>query len=182
MTRKIDWKDLGADDLKILQGNGINERDWQLWQQLNKQTTKTEPQYSLRMISLMLQMMYSLTFHHQELKALKDEIDGQISELNRRNSEDDLRIANKAQRIDDVKKQLSKRLQDYANRKDAKAQAEKQSLEDRIDLIDAQKEAAAIQSDINKYLQTEKQSNRIQDFLQQVEEGRHSDSASSSAG
>ena len=48
-------------------------------------------------------------------------------------------------------------------------------------MIDAQKEAAAIQSDINKYLQTEKQSNRIQDFLQQVEEGRHSDSASSSA-
>lgn len=47
-------------------------------------------------------------------------------------------------------------------------------------MIDAQ-EAAAIQSDINKYLQTEKQSNRIQDFLQQVEEGRHSDSASSSA-
>lgn len=34
MTRKIDWKDLGADDLKILHGNGITERDWQLWQQL----------------------------------------------------------------------------------------------------------------------------------------------------
>ena len=34
MTRKTDWKDLGADDLKILKGNGITERDWQLWQQL----------------------------------------------------------------------------------------------------------------------------------------------------
>ncbi|MDR0070941.1 hypothetical protein RFX60_27505, partial [Acinetobacter sp. 11520] len=34
LTRKSDWKDLGADDLKILQGNGITERDWQLWQQL----------------------------------------------------------------------------------------------------------------------------------------------------
>lgn len=34
LTRKTDWKDLGADDLKILQGNGITERDWQLWQQL----------------------------------------------------------------------------------------------------------------------------------------------------
>lgn len=34
LTRKTDWKDLGADDLKILQGNGITERDWQLWKQL----------------------------------------------------------------------------------------------------------------------------------------------------
>ncbi len=34
LTRKTDWKDLGADDLNILQGNGITERDWQLWKQL----------------------------------------------------------------------------------------------------------------------------------------------------
>lgn len=31
---KIDWKDFGVDDFKILQGNGIIECDWQLWQQL----------------------------------------------------------------------------------------------------------------------------------------------------
>lgn len=181
MTRKIDWKDLGADDLKILQGNGINERDWQLWQQLEPSKREDGTAVLTQNDFFNAPDDVFINFSSPELKALKDEIDGQISELNRRNSEDDLRIANKAQRIDDVKKQLSKRLQDYANRKDAKAQAEKQSLEDRIDLIDAQKEAAAIQSDINKYLQTEKQSNRIQDFLQQVEEGRHSDSASSSA-
>ena len=178
MTRKMDWKDLGVDDLKILQGNGITERDWQLWQQL--EPSKRED----GTIVLSQNDFFDapddviISFASPELKALKDEVEGQIFELNRRNAEDDLRIENKAQRIDDVKRQLSKRLADYANRKDAQALSEKQALQDRIDLLDAQKEAAAIQSDINKFLQVEKQSNRIQDFLQQVEEGRHSDHAS----
>ena len=175
MTRKTDWKDLGADDLKILQGNGITERDWQLWQQLEPSKREDGTAVLTQNDFFNAPDDVFIGFASAELKALKDEIEGQISELNRRNNEDDMRIANKAERIEGVKKQLSAKLQDYANRKDSKAQAEKQSLQDRIDLIDAQKEAVAIQSDINRYLQAEKQSNRIQDFLQQVEEGRHSD-------
>lgn len=175
MTRKMDWKDLGADDLKILQGNGITERDWQLWQQLEPSKREDGTAVLTQNDFFNAPDDVFINFASPELKALKDEIDSQVSELNRRNSEDDLRIANKAQRIDDTKRQLSQRLLDYANRKDAQAKSEKQALQDRIDLIDAQKEAVAIQSDINRYLQTEKQSNRIQDFLQQVEEGRHSD-------
>ncbi len=31
MTRNTHWKDLGKDDLKILKGNGITEKDWNLW-------------------------------------------------------------------------------------------------------------------------------------------------------
>lgn len=34
MTRKTNWNDLGEADLKILKGNGINEKDWELWQKL----------------------------------------------------------------------------------------------------------------------------------------------------
>lgn len=34
LTRKTEWKDLGADDLKILKGNGIKEKDWNLWREL----------------------------------------------------------------------------------------------------------------------------------------------------
>lgn len=180
MTRKADWKDLGADDLKILQGNGITERDWQLWQQLEPSKRKDGTAVLTQNDFFNAPDDIFIGFASPELKALKDEIEGQISELNRRNNEDDMRIANKTQRIEDVKKQLSAKLQDYANRKDSKAQAEKQSLQDRIDLIDAQKEAATAQMDINRYLQAEKQSNRIHDFLQQVEDGRHSDKASES--
>ncbi|BCZ15111.1 hypothetical protein [Acinetobacter baumannii] len=34
MTRNTHWKDLGKDDLKILKGNGITEKDWNLWREL----------------------------------------------------------------------------------------------------------------------------------------------------
>lgn len=38
LTRKAEWKDLGADDLKILKGNGIKEKDWNLWRELSPST------------------------------------------------------------------------------------------------------------------------------------------------
>lgn len=181
MTRKTDWKDLGPDDLKILEGNGINERDWQLWQQLEPSKREDGTIVLTQNDFFDAPDDVFVNFASPELKALKDEIEDQISELNRRNSEDDLRIEKREKKLEDIKRSLSLRLADYANKKDAKAQLEKQALQDRIDLIDAQKEAAAIQSDINRYLQVEKQSSRIQDFLQQVEDGRHSDQASVSA-
>lgn len=34
MSRSTHWKDLGKDDLKILKGNGITEKDWNLWREL----------------------------------------------------------------------------------------------------------------------------------------------------
>ncbi|EOW2061526.1 hypothetical protein ACSGQ8_000711 [Acinetobacter baumannii] len=34
MTRSTHWKDLGKDDLKVLKGNGITEKDWNLWREL----------------------------------------------------------------------------------------------------------------------------------------------------
>src|SRR5690606_15426257 len=126
-----DWKDLGADDLKILQGNGITERDWQLWQQLEPSKREDGTAVLSQNDFFNAPDDVFIGFASPELKALKDEIEGQISELNRRNNEDDMRIANKAERIEGVKKQLSAKLQDYANRKDSKAQAEKQSLQDR---------------------------------------------------
>ncbi|ALH95672.1 hypothetical protein [Acinetobacter equi] len=178
MTRKTEWKDLGADDLKILEGNGVNERDWQLWQQLEPSKREDGTIVLTQNDFFDAPDDVFVNFASPELKALKDEIEDQISELNRRNSEDDLRIEKREKKLEDIKRSLSLRLADYANKKDAKAQLEKQALQDRIDLIDAQKEAAAIQSDINRYLQVEKQSSRIQDFLQQVEDGRHSDQAS----
>ena len=177
MTRDKSWNDLAPIDRELLEGTGLNERTWKIMRE-------AEPVNDGRGNQLMsARSIYEipdakiLAAMDDDVKNLVDDINNQIGELNRRNVEDDTRIANKTQRVDDAKKQLSQRLQDYSNRTDAKASAEKQALQDRIELLDTQKEVAAAQSDINTYLQAEKQSNRIQDFLQQVEDGRHSDKA-----
>lgn len=180
MTRNKSWNDLHANDKELLEGTGLSERAWQVMQ-------LAEPHVDRKGRKLMsARAIYAipddklLAAMDGDVNRVVGEIDAQIKELNDRNALDDQRIMNREQKIDDVKRQLSQRLLDYANRKDAQAQVEKQELQDRIDLIDAQKEAVAAQSDINKYLQTEKQANRIQDFLQQVEDGRHSDKVSES--
>lgn len=177
MTRDKSWSDLAPIDRELLEGTGLNERTWEVMK-------LAEPVNDGRGNQLMsARSIYEipdakiLAAMDDDVKNLVDDINNQIGELNRRNVEDDTRIANKTQRVDDAKKQLSQRLKDYSNRTDAKASAEKQALQDRIDLLDTQKEVAAAQSDINTYLQAEKQSNRIQDFLQQVEDGRHSENA-----
>lgn len=40
MTRTKSWSDLGRDDIKMLEGNGIKEEDWALWQDI--EPTKRE--------------------------------------------------------------------------------------------------------------------------------------------
>lgn len=175
MTRSTHWKDLGKDDLKILKGNGITEKDWNLWRELTPSKREDGALVLTQNDFFNAPDEVIMSFASSELKSLKAEIDAQVAELKHRNLEDDQRISNKVQRIDGIKRQLSQRLLDYANRKDTKAQAEKQAIQDRIDLIDAQNEYVAAQADLNTYLQAEKQANRIQDFLQQVEDGRHSD-------
>ncbi|MBM7139897.1 hypothetical protein [Acinetobacter sp. 105-3] len=175
LSRSKAWNDLDAQDRDLLSNTGLDERAWQVFQiaepvvdRKGNQLMSARSIYEIPDDKLLATM-------DGDVKNLMDDINNQIKSLNDANAIDDQRIANKAQRTDDLKGQLSQRLSDYANRKDSKAQAEKQAFQDRIDLIDAQKELAAAQSDINTYLQAEKQSNRIQSFLQQVEEGRHSD-------
>ncbi|MGE8600972.1 MAG: hypothetical protein ACN6N2_16680 [Acinetobacter calcoaceticus] len=175
LSRSKAWNDLDPQDRELLSNTGLNERAWQVFQIAEPVVDRKGNQLMSARSIYEIPDEKLLATMDGDVKNLMDDINNQIKSLNDANAIDDQRIANKAQRTDDLKGQLSQRLSDYANRKDSKAQAEKQALQDRIDLIDAQKEVAAAQADINTYLQAEKQSNRIQSFLQQVEEGRHSD-------
>lgn len=177
LPKEKKWGQLDAEDKAFLTSVGLDERTWEVMGLAEPLKDGSGNPLMTTQSILNIPDDKLLAAMDGDVKNLMDDINSQIKSLNDANVIDDQRIANKAQRTDDLKSQLSKRLSDYANRKDSKAQAEKQALQDRIDLIDAQKEVAAAQADINTYLQAEKQSNRIQSFLQQVEEGRHSDKA-----
>ncbi|WP_180050363.1 hypothetical protein [Acinetobacter sp. YH12105] len=180
LTRDKAWADLDAMDRELMEKTGLNERAWEVMRLADPVVDRKGNQLMSARSIYEIPDDKILSAVDGDVKALTDDIDSQIKALDDRNALDDQRMTNRSQKVDDVKRQLSQRLLDYANRKDAKSQAEKQALQDRIDLIDAQKEAATAQTDINRYLQSEKQAGRIQDFLQQVEDGRHSDKASES--
>jgi hypothetical protein len=175
LSRSKAWNDLDPQDRELLSNTGLNERAWQVFQLAEPVVDRKGNQLMSARSIYEIPDEKLLATMDSDVKTLVNNIDSQIKELDSRNALDDQRIANKSQRNDEIKRQLSQRLLDYANRKDSKAQAEKQALQDRIDLLDAQQEFAKARADINTYLQAEKQANRVQDFLQQVEEGRHSD-------
>lgn len=177
LTRTKSWEQLSDIDRELMEKTGINERAWKVMQVAEPIIDRKGNQLMSAKSIYQIPDEKIIGAMDDDFKKLQDNTDAQLNELNQRNFEDDQRIANKAQQIDDLKQQLSQRLQDYANRTDSKSNAEKQALQDRIDLLNTQNEVAAAQVDINAYLQAEKQSNRIQDFLQQVEDGRHSDKA-----
>lgn len=88
---------------------------------------------------------------------------------------------NREQKLDDVKRSLSQRLLDYANRKDSQAQAEKQALQDRMDLLDAQKEAAAAQADMNAYIRTIENQEDLKGFVDGITQGKTIDNLTDKA-
>lgn len=175
LSRSKAWNDLDVQDRELLSNTGLDERAWQVFQLAEPVVDRKGNQLMSARSIYEIPDEKLLSAMDGDVKSLMNDINNQIKSLNDANALDDQRIANKAKRTDDLKMQLSQRLSDYANLKDSKAQAEKQALQDRIDLLDIQKEYVTVQADINTYLQSEKQANRIQDFLQQVEEGRHSD-------
>lgn len=177
LSRSKAWSELDELDRELMQKTGLSERAWEVMQVAEPIVDRKGNQLMSAKSIYQIPDEKIIGAMDDDFKKLQDNTDAQLNELNQRNFEDDQRIANKAQQIDDLKQQLSQRLQDYANRTDSKSNAEKQALQDRIDLLNTQNEVAAAQVDINAYLQAEKQSNRIQDFLQQVEDGRHSDKA-----
>ena len=181
MTRDKSWSDLAPIDRELLEGTGLNERTWKIMQE-------AEPVNDGRGNQLMsARSIYEipdakiLAAMDDDVKTLVDDINRQVDELNTRNLDDDTRLANKTQRIDDVKRQLSQRLQDYANRTDSKAIAEKQALQDRLDLLETQKEVAAAQADMSTYIRMIESNENLKGFMDGITQGKTIDNLTDKA-
>ena len=181
-TREWDWQTMDAGDKKIFEGGGITQREWDIFKLADQ---AIEDSRGTKMLNA--QAIYNipddkiLAAMDGDVKTLVDNIDAQIKELDSRNAFDDQRMANRGQKVDDIKRQLSQRLLDYANRKDTKSQAEKQALQDRIDLIDAQKEATAAQADMNAYLRNVENSENLKGFMDGITQGKTIDNLTDKA-
>jgi hypothetical protein len=154
LPKEKKWGQLDAEDQDFLKAVGLDERTWEIMSLAEPMKDGAGNPLMTTQSILNIPDDKLLAAMDNDVKELVDGIDAQIKELNDRNSLDDQRILNREQKLDDVKRSLSQRLLDYANRKDSQAQAEKQALQDRMDLLDAQKEAAAAQADMNAYIRT----------------------------
>lgn len=181
MTRNKSWGDLHANDRELLEGTGLNERAWQVMQLAKPHVDRKGRKLMSARSIYQIPDDKLLTAMDKDVNQLVNGINDQIKELNDRNALDDQRILNREQKLDDVKRSLSQRLLDYANRKDAQAQAEKQALQDRMDLLDAQKEAAAAQADMNAYIRTIENQEDLKGFIDGITQGKTIDNLTDKA-
>ena len=181
LSRSKAWNDLDVQDRELLSNTGLDERAWQVFQLAEPVVDRKGNQLMSARSIYEIPDEKLLAAMDGDVKNLMNDINSQIKSLNDANAIDDQRIANKAQRTDDLKAQLSQRLLDYANRKDSKAQAEKQALQDRIDLIDAQKEYAAAQADMNTYVRNMNNKDDLKGFMDDITQGRTIDNIAANA-
>lgn len=181
LSRSKAWNDLDVQDRELLSNTGLDERAWQVFQLAEPVVDRKGNQLMSARSIYEIPDEKLLAAMDGDVKNLMNNINSQIKSLNDANAIDDQRIANKAQRTDELKAQLSQRLSDYANRKDSKAQAEKQALQDRIDLLDVQKEAAAAQADMNAYIRTIENQEDLKGFIDGITQGKTIDNLADKA-
>jgi len=181
LSRSKAWSELDELDRELMQKTGLSERAWEVMRLADPVVDRKGNQLMSARSIYQIPDDKLLAAMDGDVKRVVGEINSQINELNDRNAVDDQRISNRMQKVDDIKRQLSQRLLDYANRKDAQAQIEKQELQDRIDLIDAQKEAVAAQSDMNAYLRTIANQDDLKGFIDGITQGKTIDNLTNKA-
>jgi hypothetical protein len=181
LTRSKAWADLDELDRELIEKTGLNERAWEVMRLADPVVDRKGNQLMSARSIYEIPDDKLLTAMDKDVNQLVNGINDQIKELNDRNALDDQRILNREQKLDDVKRSLSQRLLDYANRKDSQAQAEKQALQDRMDLLDAQKEAAAAQADMNAYIRTIENQEDLKGFVDGITQGKTIDNLTDKA-
>lgn len=181
LSRSKAWADLDAMDRELMEKTGLSERAWEVMRLADPVVDRKGNQLMSARSIYQIPDDKLLTAMDKDVNQLVSGINDQIKELNDRNALDDQRILNREQKLDDVKRSLSQRLLDYANRKDLQAQAEKQALQDRMDLLDAQKEAAAAQADMNAYIRTIENQEDLKGFIDGITQGKTIDNLTDKA-
>ncbi|OTG80811.1 hypothetical protein B9T31_16055 [Acinetobacter sp. ANC 4558] len=181
LSRDKSWSDLKDIDREMMSKTGLSERAWEVMRLADPVVDRKGNQLMSARSIYEIPNEKLLAAMDSDVKALVDNIDGQIKELDNRNVLDDQRIINKMQKTDDIKRQLSKRLLDYANKKDTNAQTEKQALQNRIDLIEAQKEAVAAQADMNAYIKALENQDELKGFIDGITQGKTIDNLTEKA-
>lgn len=181
LSRNKAWSDLDPMDRELMEKTGLSERAWEVMRLADPVVDRKGNQLMSARSIYQIPDDKLLTAMDKDVNQLVNGINDQIKELNDRNALDDQRILNREQKLDDLKRSLSQRLLDYANRKDAQAQVEKQALQDRMDLLDAQKEAAAAQADMNAYIRTIENQEDLKGFVDGITQGKTIDNLTDKA-
>lgn len=171
---KKDWGDLAEWDRFLLERKGITQEDWNVVR-MAKATDHQGGEYLTPDAIRAVTDMDMQAARPGEMARITQEIQNRTAELSARNADDAKWIKGRIDKFDAARDALNRRVRERAAKRDAKAEEETGPLLERMALLDAQREAAKLQTDIEADFNRLVTQDEIRAFLNAVEDGASAD-------
>jgi hypothetical protein len=168
---KTEWGKLSEWDRTHMERKGITEADWEVI----TRAELTDFQGMEHLTPEAIRAADIETARPADLQRIRDDVAAQTTELSERNSQDQAWIRGRLDKFDAARDALNRQVKArHATRLDKNAEATGSMLE-RMSLLDAQRENAKLQSDMEADFNRFRTQDDVRSFLNAVEDGRSAD-------
>lgn len=178
---KKGWAELDEFDRRRLQRHGIDEADWTVMQN----TTMAQRGGREYLTPAAVDSVSDADVQRLragEMQAISDRINKQTQDLLDRNARDQGWVTGRIDKFDDARDALNRAVKKRAAGREAKAQDSAGPLLERMALLDAQREAAKLQTDMEADFNRYTTQDEVRAFLNAVEDGASADKTARGAG
>jgi hypothetical protein len=144
---KKPWADVSQFDRARLERAGIGEQEWAVLQQTAPSKYKGGEYLTPASVDSVSDIDIQ-RLRAGEMQAITDRINQQTAELAARNAQEAQWIAGRIEKFDDARDALNRQVKAKGAKRDANAKEAAGQLRERVALLDAQREAARLQSEI----------------------------------
>ena len=160
------FKDLDKTDIRTLKNYGITEADWKIWQQAKLQDLGHGNQHALTPEAISrIPDADIAAVAAQEIQAMKDRAHADITELTRRNMQENKWLGGRMKRIQEAEARAADRLNSFMTTRDARLQKAGEWFQAQKEMMQAKVELAETQADIDAYLLQQKSRNQMTDAV-----------------
>lgn len=165
LKRGVDFNGLHDTDRRILKSYGITAQDWAIWQKadlddMGKGYTMLTPEAISRIPDAEIANIAAPV-----VQAMKDKAYAEITELTRRNVQENKWLQERANRIKQAEARAADRLNKFMTTRDTRLQKAGEWFKTQQDMIKAKVELAESQADIDAYLLQQKSRNQMTDAV-----------------
>jgi hypothetical protein len=168
---KTEWGKLTEWDRTHLERAGITEADW-------KVITSAELSEFSGMQHLTPEAIRAVDIEKvrpEDMQRVRDEITTQTAELAQRNAQEQQWISGRIDKFDDARDTLNRAVKALRDKKLAKNETATEGLLQRMALLDAQRDQAKLQADIETHFNRLVTQDEVRSFLNAVEDGASAD-------
>lgn len=178
MVRTKDFANVGKQDMRMLESYGITEHDWKVWKLAklddlgHGNDTALTPEAIGRIPDADLDKVIGA-----RLQGIRDEAAAQIASLQARNTKEQGWIRGRIEKFDETRDAMNRWVKDRLSKRLADNEKAAGPMLERMAMLDAKRDAAKLQADMEADFVKYSTQDEIRSFLNAVEDGRSADLA-----